>query len=120
MYIQLLEDLSSPTISETPRPTTCITLCTQCPSRHISNIDSIYESYKPTIQSAVQLLNMESEFKNLSPPENPKSKRSILPFLGDALKSMCKPTDTGTDQTTGDSSPCYSYPKYHKIHCPCK
>ena len=48
------------------------------------NMDSIYESNKPTIQSSVQLLKTESE--NLSPPENPQSKGSLLPFLGDALK----------------------------------
>ena len=33
-----------------------------------SNIDSIYESFKPSMQSAVQLLKTESE--NMSPPEN--------------------------------------------------
>ena len=25
-------------------------------------------------------------------------------------QATCKPTNTGTDQTTGDSSPCYMYP----------
>ena len=30
-------------------------------------------------------------------------------------QAMCKPTDTGTDQTTGDSNPCNTYPKHHKI-----
>ena len=35
MYAQLPEDLSSPTTKKTPRPTACITLCTQCPSRWI-------------------------------------------------------------------------------------
>ena len=49
-----------------------------------SNIDKIYKSYKPTIKSAVQLLKTDSE--------NPWSKRSLLPFLGDALKRL-----TGTD-----------------------
>ena len=49
-----------------------------------SNTDSTYESYKPTIQSAVLLLKTESE--NMSPPQNPQSKRSLLPFLGEALK----------------------------------
>ena len=48
----------------------------------ISNTDSIYESYKPSIRSAeVQLLKTESEFENLSPLENPQSKRSLLPFF---------------------------------------
>ena len=32
----------------------------------------------------MQFLKTESE--NLSPPENPQSKRSLLPFLGNALK----------------------------------
>ena len=57
-----------------------------------SNIDSIYEPYKSTIWSAVQLLKSESE--NLSPLENTWSKRSLLPFLGDALKWL-----TGTATT---------------------
>ena len=51
-----------------------------------ANIDNIYESYKPTIQSAVQLLKTDSE--------NPQLKRSLLPFLGDALKWL-----TGTATT---------------------
>ena len=62
-----------------------------------SNFDGIYKSYKPTIQSAVQLLKTESEFKNLSPTENPQSERSILPFLGDALKWLI---DTATTKAT--------------------
>ena len=49
-----------------------------------SSINSIYISHKPTIQSAVQLL--KTDLENLSPPENPWSKRSLLLFLGDALK----------------------------------
>ena len=48
------------------------------------NIDNIYESYKPTIKSAVQVLETSSE--------NTQSKTSLLPFLGDALKWL-----TGTD-----------------------
>ena len=36
------------------------------------------------------------------------------------IKQCVKPTNTGTDQTTGDSSPCHIYPKHHKIHCPSK
>ena len=62
-----------------------------------SNIDSSYECYKPTIQSAVQLLKTESEFENLSPPENPLSKRRLLPFLGDTLKWL---TGTATTKDT--------------------
>ena len=67
--------------------------CTQCSSGSIFYIDSIYESYRPTIRSTVQLLKTDSE--NMSPPENPHSKRCLLPFLGDALKKL-----TGTATTT--------------------
>ena len=79
-----------------------------------SNIDNIYESCRPTILSAVQLLKTNS--KNTSPPENLGSKRSLLSFSGDALKwltgtdtmkeignqTIYKPNNTGADQTTGD------------------
>ena len=51
-----------------------------------SDIECIYKSYKPTIWLAVQLLKTESEFEKPLPHENPWSKRSFLPFLGDALK----------------------------------
>ena len=51
-----------------------------------SNIENIYKSYQQTIQSAVQLLKTESEFKYLSWPENPQCKRSLLSFLGVAIK----------------------------------
>ena len=47
-----------------------------------SSIDNIYESYKPTIRLAVQLLTTDSE--SMSLPENLQSKRSLLPFLGDS------------------------------------
>ena len=78
-------------------PTTCITHCLSALLDEFSNIDSIYKSYQPTIQSSVQLLKIESEFKNLSPSENPQSKRSLLPFLGDALKWL---TGTATTKDT--------------------
>ena len=42
-----------------------------------ASIDNIYESYKPTIESALRLLETDLE--------NAQSKRSLLPFLGDAL-----------------------------------
>ena len=35
-------------------------------------------------------------------------------------QAMCKPTNTGKDQTTGDTSPCHIYPKHHKICSPSK
>ena len=43
-----------------------------------ASIDNIYESYRPTIKSAVWLLKADSE--------NQQSKRSLLPFLGEVLK----------------------------------
>ena len=91
-----------------------------------SNIDSIYESYRPTIWSAVQLLKTDTE--NMSPPENPWSKGSLLPSWGSTKmanrhgchkiytgnQTTCKPSNT-VDQMKGDSSPCHIYPKCHKI-----
>ena len=35
-------------------------------------------------------------------------------------QATCKPTDTRTDQTTGDSSPCHTYPNCHTICHPSK
>ena len=54
-----------------------------------ANIDNISESYKPNIKSAVQLFKTNSE--------NTWSKRSLLPFLGDALKWF---TGTATTRDT--------------------
>ena len=54
-----------------------------------ANIDNIYEPYKPMIKSAVWLLKTDSE--------NQQSKRSLLPFLGDALKWL---TGTATTRDT--------------------
>ena len=51
-----------------------------------ANMGNIYESYRPTIKSAVWLLKADSE--------NQQFKRSLLPFLGDALKWL-----TGTAVT---------------------
>ena len=62
-----------------------------------SNIYGIYKSHQPTIWSKVQLLKTESEFENLSPSENPQYKRSLLSFLGDALKWL---TDMATTKHT--------------------
>ena len=35
-------------------------------------------------------------------------------------QAVCEQTDTGTDQTAGDLSPCHFYPKCHKICSPSK
>ena len=39
----------------------------------------------------------------MSPPENPQSKRSLLPFLGDALKWL---TGTATERDTWEIKQC--------------
>ena len=61
-----------------------------------SNIDNIYESYKPTIPSAVQLLKTNSE--------------SLLPFLGDALKWL---SGTATTRDTWEIKVCKPINKAH-------
>ena len=61
---------------------------TQCISTlqvELSNIDDIYNSYKPTIISVINLINTNPSFDGKSQP-NTYHKRSILPFLGDSLK----------------------------------
>ena len=56
-----------------------------------ANIDNIYESYRPTIKSAVQVLKADSE--------NQQSKRSLLPFLGGVLKWLtCTATTRDTQE----------------------
>ena len=69
MYVQLSEDLSSPTTREIQCQLLDSHFVLKALLDEFSNIDSIYESYMPTIQSAVRLLKTES--KKLSPPENP-------------------------------------------------
>ena len=69
----------------------------------VSNKDTIYESYKPTIDTAVQLLKTELELKNMSPPKSPQSKRSLLPFLGYAIKWL---TGTATMRDTQEIKQC--------------
>ena len=51
----------------------------------LSNIDDIYNSCKPTIMSAINLLNTNPLFNGKSQP-NTCHKRSLSPFLGDALR----------------------------------
>ena len=50
----------------------------------LTNLDSIYTSYKPLILTATQLLRREHTSDGIS-PFNRCPKRSLLPFLGDAL-----------------------------------
>ena len=50
----------------------------------LNNIEDIYNSYKTTIISAITLLQTNPSFNGLSKPPN-CHRRSLLPFLGDAL-----------------------------------
>ena len=49
-----------------------------------SNLNSIYTSYQPLIQAVTQLLQREPSFDGM-PVSSKCMKRSLLPFLGDAL-----------------------------------
>ena len=51
----------------------------------LSNIDDMYNSCKPTIISAINLLNTNPSFDRKS-QSHPCHKRSLLPFLGGALR----------------------------------
>ena len=59
----------------------------------LANLDSIYTSYKPLILTATQLVRRKPTFDGVS-PFNRCTKRSLLPFLGDALSWL-----TGTATT---------------------
>ena len=59
----------------------------------LTNIDEIYNSYKPTIISAINLLNTDTSLDG-QPDQNTCLKRSLLPFPGDALRWL-----TGTATT---------------------
>ena len=50
----------------------------------LTNLDSIYTSYRPLILAATQLLKKEPSFDAIS-ASNRHTRRSLLPFLGDAL-----------------------------------
>ena len=49
------------------------------------NINSISQSYEPTIQTAIWLLRTGPVLDKLTTADNPLPKRSLLPFLQDAL-----------------------------------
>ena len=59
----------------------------------LTNLDSIYTSYRPLILAATQLLKKEPSFDGVS-ASNRCTRRSLLPFLGDALSWI-----TGTATT---------------------
>ena len=50
----------------------------------LTNLDSIHTSYRPLILAATQLLKNEPSFDRVS-TSNKYARRSLLPFLGDAL-----------------------------------
>ena len=63
-----------------------------------TNIDSIYQSYRPTIWMAIQLLQTKPVLNKVSPTDSPCPKRrSLLSFLGDALQWL---TGTATMKDT--------------------
>ena len=51
-----------------------------------TNIDSIYQLYKPIIWMAIQVLQTEPALDKLSTADNPWAKRSLPPILGDILQ----------------------------------
>ena len=69
-------------LSQQPSEPTQLILTLQV---ELSNINDIYNSCKPTIISAINLINTNPSFDGKSQP-NTCHKRSLLPFLGDALK----------------------------------
>ena len=59
----------------------------------LTNLDSIYACYKPLILRATQHLRRELTFDGVS-PFNRHTKRSLLPFLGDALSWLTRTATT--------------------------
>ena len=51
-----------------------------------TNFASIYQWFKQTLWMAIQLLQTEPALNKLSPTDSPWLKRSLPPFLGDALQ----------------------------------
>ena len=58
-----------------------------------ANLDSIYTSYEPLTLTATQLLKREPSFNGMSPLSK-CAKRSLLPFLGDALSWLTRTATT--------------------------
>ena len=59
----------------------------------LTDFDSIYTSYKPIILTATQLLRREPTFNGVS-PLNMCTRRSLLPFLGEALSWLMETATT--------------------------
>ena len=95
-----------------------------------SNINSIYQSYKSTIQMAKQLLQTEPVLDKLWPTDSSWPKRSLLSFMGDVLQWL---TETATTKDTteinwqinlpmqeqtkqrGNFSTCHFHPRHYMI-----
>ena len=71
------------------------------PAAELNTLNSIYTSYQPLIQVATQLLQKKPSLGGI-PVSSKHMKRSLLPFLGDALSWL---TDTAT---TKDINPTKS------------
>ena len=59
----------------------------------LHNLNSIYTSYQPLIQAVTQLLKKEPSFNGI-PVSSKCMRRSLLPFLGDALSWLTGTTTT--------------------------
>ena len=68
----------------------------------LTNINDIYNSYKPTIITAINLLNTDPSFDGHVNSNN-HLKRSLLPFLGDNLKWL---TGTATTKDVNSIKEC--------------
>ena len=66
----------------------------------LNNLNSIYTSYQQLIQTATQLLQKEPSFNGI-PVSSKHMKRSLLPFIGDALSWL---TSTATTKMSTPSN----------------
>ena len=83
MFIKQMEKTQQllNSIQQKPLAPTHVILILQA---ELTNLDSIYMSYRPLILAATQLLKKEPSFDRVS-ASNRHTRRSLLPFLGDAL-----------------------------------
>ena len=98
----------------------------------LTNIEDIYKSCKTTIISAIDLLHTNPSFDGQS-QSHICHRRSLLPFLGDALrwlmgtattkdinsiKTQINPINCNSVITTRNLSTCYIHTKHHQVCCP--
>ena len=83
MFIKQMERTQQPLSSMQQKPL-AITHMISTLQVELTNLDSIYTSYRPLILAATQLLKKEPYFDGVS-AFNRHTRRSLLPFLGDAL-----------------------------------